>query len=342
MKSTMIASLRDLTSERAKRREARIRQLQQERDEREAAIFAAIPRLAEISRLQSEIGLDVARLYLKAPTQFHKSFEELREWSLRLSAEREELLRRHHIDPAELEVHWDCPACKNTGWIREPAIDGTVSPPRKCSCLIQEEIEDLYQAAGLTGPLRHQTFDRFDLSVYPPGDREYMARVLNECRRFAEAVAAGEASDSLLLQGDAGLGKTFLASAIGNAAVAAHRSVVYFTFSEFMDLVRLQKLEDSGDFREGIQRLLDADLIVLDDLGAEKVTEFVAQELFNLINQRLNRQQPMVVSTNLQPNEVADAYGERIASRLLYGFEALQLRGRDVRMVLRLRRRGGM
>jgi len=330
-----------LTSERAKRREARIRQLEQERDEREATIFAAVPRLAEISRLQSEIGLDVARLYLRAQTQFRMTFEELRDWSLRLSAERAELLRQHHIDPAKLEVHWDCPACQNTGWIREPATDGTVSPPRKCSCLIQEEIEDLYHAAGLTGPLRSHTFEQFDLSVYPSEDREYMAQVLDYCRRFAQAVTAGRAQDSLLLQGDTGLGKTFLASAIANVAVAAHRTVVYFTFSEFMDLVRMHKLEDGVDSREGIQRLLDADLIVLDDLGAEKVTDFVGQELFNLINQRLNRQLPMVVSTNLQPDEIEDSYGQRIASRLLFGFEALQLRGRDVRMVLRLRRRNG-
>lgn len=334
-----MASSRDIAIERNKRREARIRQLEQERDEREAAIFAAVPRLAEISRLQSEIGLDVARVYLRAPTQFRMTFEELRDWSLRLSAERAELLRRNSIDPSELEVHWDCPACQNTGWIREPATDGTVSPPRKCSCLIQEEIEDLYRAAGLTGPLREQTFDHFDLMVYPAEDRDHMARVLADCRRFAQAVAAGDARDSLLLQGETGLGKTFLASAIANVAVAARRTVVYFTFSEFITLVRMQMRDDNPDFREGTQRLLDADLLVLDDLGAEKVTEFVAQELFDLINQRLNRQLPMVVSTNLKPDAIVNAYGRRIASRLLFGLDAIQLRGRDVRKVLRHRSR---
>ncbi|MBY6274523.1 MAG: DNA replication protein DnaC, partial [Bacillaceae bacterium] len=69
-------------------------------------------------------------------------------------------------------------------------------------------------------------------------------------------------------------------------------------------------------------------------------TEFVAQELFNLINLRLNRQMPMVVSTNLRASELFDTYGERIASRLLYGFEALTLEGEDVRRVLRLRAEG--
>lgn len=323
-----------------RRREARIRQLEQERDERERAIFQRIPRLQEIKALQSEIGLDVARLYLRAPTRFGMTFEELQAWSLRLSAEREALLRQHGIDPHELEVHWDCPACKNTGWLRpEQATPDTVYPPRKCQCLIQEEIDDLYNAAGLTGPLREQTFDRFDLTVYPPEDRAYMQKVLECCKRFARAVADGKPDDSLLLLGDAGLGKTFLASAIGNFAVAAKRTVVYFTFSEFMDLIRLQKFTEGEEgYREGIQRLLDADLIILDDLGAEKVTDFVGQELFNLINHRINRQLPMVVSTNLNAAEIEESYGQRIASRLLNGFEALMLRGQDVRWVLRRRR----
>ncbi|MEW8977868.1 MAG: ATP-binding protein [Symbiobacterium sp.] len=332
----MMLSLSALASERVRRREARIRQLERERDEREAAIFARIPRLAEIKELQSEIGLDVARLYLHRPTRFGKSFEELKEWSLQLSREREELLRRHGIDPYELEVHWDCPRCQNTGWVREPADGDTAAPPRKCACLVQEEIDDLYRAAGLTGPLREQTFEHFDITVYPPECRKHMEGVRDYCRRFADAVASGDARSSLLLQGAVGLGKTFLACAIGNRVIAAGKTVGYFTLPEFVELVRAEKLDE--EFRSStMQQLLDADLIILDDLGAEKVTEFVAQELFNLINLRLNRQLPMVASTNLRPSELEDVYGERIASRLLFGFEALTLQGEDVRKVLRLR-----
>jgi DNA replication protein DnaC len=137
-----------------------------------------------------------------------------------------------------------------------------------------------------------------------------------------------------------GRGKTFLSSAIANVAVAARRTVVYFTFSEFLDLIRLHKFDDDAQYQEGTQRLMDADLIVLDDLGAEKVTEFVGQELFTIINHRMNRQLPMVVSTNLSPGELEDTYGPRIASRLLSGFDACMLRGGDVRKVLRDRRLG--
>jgi DNA replication protein DnaC len=337
----MITSTKSLASERARRRENRIRQLEQDRNLREARIFERVPRLGEIKAIQSDIGLDLARLVLRVPTRFGKGFAELKSWSEALSAERLACLQTYGLDPAELEVQWDCPTCKNTGWLQpEEAEDHTVRPSRKCHCLLQEEIDDLYRVSGLTGPLRTQTFAHFDLTVYPSQQRDYMSRVLDSAKTYAQRVSAGTQEESLLLMGEVGRGKTYLATAIASAAVDAKRSVVYFTFSEFLDLVRLHKFDDHEGYREGVQRLLESDLIVLDDLGAEKVTEFVGQELFNMINYRMNRRKPMVVSTNLTPGEIEDLYGARIASRLVYGFELWMLKGDDIREVLVRRRTG--
>jgi DNA replication protein DnaC len=334
----MIISTKNSAGDRLRRRELRIRQLEQDRDEREGLVFDRVPRLAEIKGIQSEIGLDLSRLMLRVATFYGKDFEELKSWSLALSAERNQLLAQHRINPSDLEVSWDCVACKNTGWLPpEPAGPDTVHPAEKCSCLIQEEIDDLYRSAGLTGPLREQTFEGFDLSVYPPQDQEYMSKLMTYCREYASDVAQGKSQESLLLTGDVGRGKTFLASAIGNVVVAQKQNVVYFTLSEFMALLRMVRLDDDMEYRAGVQRLLEATLIILDDLGAEKVTEFVAQELFNIINHRMNRSLPMVVSTNLTPDQIEADYGARIASRLLNGFEGLHLVGDDIRRVRRRR-----
>ncbi len=335
----MITSIRDLTSERTRRREAGLRQRIQERDERETQILTRIPRIAEIKQLQTEIGLDVARLFLKGQTRFGKNFDELRNWSQELRTEQLKLLKKHNVDSTELEVRYDCSSCKDSGWIETPpSADGMIIPPVKCHCLRQEEIDDLYRASGLTGPMRQQRFEAFDLSVYPAEDRTYMKRIALLCKEFADRVASRIPQDSLLLTGDVGRGKTFLSSAIANVVFGAKGSVVYFTFSEFIELVRLYKFSDENQFSQGIQRLMDADLIVMDDLGAEKVTDFVGQELFTIINHRMNRQLPMVISTNLEPTEIQDEYGPRTASRLLNGFDVLMLRGDDVRRVLRKRR----
>jgi DNA replication protein DnaC len=335
----MHTSIRSLRADRMRQREARIRQLQQERDARESAMMGRLPRLAEIRTIQAEIGMDLARLMLGRPTQLGNSIDDLHARSKELTEERESLLKRHGFNLNDLEVWWDCPDCQNTGWL--PAVvmpEGTVLPQEKCSCLRREEMEDLVQFAGLTGPLREQTFVRFDLSVYPLEDRRYTEQVLRYCEEFAERVVRGAQEESLLLVGDVGRGKTFLASAIGNVALEAGRTVVYVTFGEFLDLIRLHKFDDQEAYMAGIQRLYDADLIILDDLGAEKATDFAIQELFTLINTRMNRRRPMVVSSNLKPEEFQETYGDRISSRLLNGFEVLGLRGHDVREVLKFRR----
>jgi DNA replication protein DnaC len=335
----MITSLKSLANERQRRRELRIRQLEQERDARVAAILVRIPELAVIKSVQTDIGLDLARLMLRVPTKFGKTFAELEAWSKQLSTERETVLQKHGLDPNDLEVRWDCRDCKNTGWLpAEPAGPDTVVPPRKCHCLIQEEMSDLYRASGLAGTLLEQTFDRFDPTVYPPEHRDYMHLVQRECRRFADDVVRGVERDGLLLLGEVGLGKTFLSSAIANVVMAGKKTVVYLTFAEFLDLIRLHKFDDDEAYQEGAERLMNADLIILDDLGAEKITEFVGQELFTLVNHRMNQGMPMVVSTNLPPAMLEQTYGARIASRLLNGFRALQLRGDDVRFVLKRRR----
>lgn len=335
----MHTSIRSLRADRMRQREARIRQLQQERDARESALMARLPRLAEIRAIQSEIGLDLARLMLGRPTQFGKSFEELQRWSKELAAERERLLEANGYSLQDLEIRWDCPYCQNTGWLpAEVTSEGTVLPQEKCQCLRREEMEDLFRFAGLTGPLREQTFERFDLTVYPPEDRRWMEHLLRFCKEFAAEVVHGRQEESLLLVGNVGLGKTYLASAIGNSVLEAGKTVVYLTFGEFLDLIRLHKFDDQEAYMAGLQRLYEADLIILDDLGAEKVTEFAAQELFSLINARMNRRRPMIVSSNIDPMLFEETYGDRIASRVLNGFEVCQLRGQDVRRVLRNRR----
>lgn len=330
----------NLSAERIRRREERRRRRQEERDQREAAIFARIPRLAEIKAEMAALGLQLARQALRLRPG---DGEELVARGQALSRERAELLHRHGIDPAELEVHWDCPDCQDTGWIQprvEPGQDVTTLP-RKCHCLLQEEIEDLYRVSGLTKPMQEQTFDRFDLTLYPPAVQGYMEDILTRCREFAQGIIAGEKVTNLLLMGGVGLGKTFLATAIANEVLVHHKVAVYFTFPELVDVLRRQRLEDDEAGRWGMQRLLESDLLILDDLGAEKPTDFVAEQLFNVLNYRINRQLPWVISTNLTPDDLGEVYGDRIHSRLIGLSDVLILRGNDVRLELLERRLAG-
>ncbi|BDG61980.1 ATP-binding protein [Caldinitratiruptor microaerophilus] len=330
----------DLAAERMRRRQERIRRLRAERDEREAELVRRIPRLAELQAELAQIGLAMARAVLRGPGSGVGGADpaDLARRGQALTAERDALLRAHGADPHDLEVWWDCPDCQDTGWIRPQVAPGqeSVAPPQKCHCLIREEIEDLYRLSGLTPAMREHVFERFDLTVYPPEDRDYMAWVREECRRAAGAIAAGEAAPNLLLEGGVGLGKTFLAAAMANAVLARGRLAVYFTFPEFLDVLRRARFDEEA-LAALVGRALEADLLVLDDLGAEKLSEFVAQELFNILNRRVAAGRPLVIATNLDLRELRQYYGERIESRIVGHFEAIRLRGQDVRLVLKQR-----
>lgn len=340
-----------MSRERAARREARIQQLQTERDLRQLALFERIPELREIHELQARIAVEMGRAVLHHRRQFpDKSPAELAEWGRELSARFQTVLREHGVDPRELEVWWDCPHCRNTGWITpDPAaVAGLdlVPPARKCECLLQEEAEDLYKVSGLRGPHRRFDFAHFDLTLWPdhPGPdtggvtyREYMAGVRDRCIEFARMVAEGGSPKSICLMGDVGRGKTFLACAIANYLLEHRRTVLYITFNEFVDFARRSKFE-GNDYQEWRQFWQEASLCVLDDVGAEHATPFVIQELYSLLNTRMMDEKPFIFVTNVtNPLDLEQVYTARIASRVLLGATWIKVLGPDLRGVLKAR-----
>lgn len=312
-----------------------------------------MPELQEIHDLQARIAVEMGRAVLGIRRQFtEKSPEELAAWGRQLSDRFQTLLRAHGIDARELEVWWDCPHCRDSGWItatpEEAAGLDAVPPARKCECLLQEEAEDLYRASGIRGPNRRCDFERFDLSLWPdrpiPGPefggitfRDYMAGVRDECRQFARRIVDRQPVKSLCLMGDVGRGKTFLACAIANELLRNRLTVLYITFSEFVDFARRSKFEGE-DYHQWQQFWKEADLCILDDVGAERPNPFVLQELYSLLNTRIIEDLPFIFITNItEARKLEEAYTARISSRVLLGAEWIKLVGPDLRGVLKER-----
>ena len=84
--------------------------------------------------------------------------------------------------------------------------------------------------------------------------------------------------------------------------------------------------------------LINCDLLIIDDLGAEQVTDFSTNELFNLINKKLLNNKKMIISTNLNLPDIEKTYTTRIYSRLVGNFKLLKFYGDDVRIKLNLAR----
>lgn len=143
-----------------------------------------------------------------------------------------------------------------------------------------------------------------------------------------EAVTGWLASDSctLILAGTVGGGKTHAAYAVGHHAVNQGLYVEAITVHDLMEALR-----PDGD--AGVRMSVNAaDLLVLDDLGATKATEFAQQELTALIDRRLNHGLRQVVTTNATATVLAEVWGTRLTDRLAYRATVLVFAGKSRRV----------
>jgi DNA replication protein DnaC len=118
----------------------------------------------------------------------------------------------------------------------------------------------------------------------------------------------------LWLMGGPGTGKTTMAMIVSRNAIAAGRSVAIYSCPRLLGVIR-ESIDGSGmlDF---LDRLARVDLLHIDDLGAERKTEWVVEQLYTIINARYEAKRSMLVTSNLSPEELEEQLGARIVSRL--------------------------
>ena len=192
-----------------------------------------------------------------------------------------------------------------------------------------------------------QSFETFSLSwysdTYDPAlgisPRKNMARILEICRSYAETFS--QDSGSLLLTGDPGLGKTFLSAAIAREVGGKGYSVVYDTAAHVFEQFEAQKFsrEEDEETSADVERVLQCDLLILDDLGTEMVTAFVQSALYRIVNTRLMEKKSTILNTNLTPGELGRRYSPQIASRIEGEYQILPFLGEDIRKLKRRRER---
>lgn len=290
---------------------------------RRSAAYGRIPELRQIdARLSALVGEMAA-----SAMGGGRPAEEIRAESLELLGRKAELLAENGFAPDWLDGTWQCAACRDTGY-----VDG-----RMCGCL--KALYERQRARSLSELLKlsSESFDSFDLSYYDcvPGGREQMELIFQFCRDYAEKFGSG--SVNLLFRGDTGLGKTFLSACIARVVSQRGFSVVYATTVEALTAYEDQKFRDDPTAPERIGRLTSCELLILDDLGTEMVTEFTKSALYTLVNSRLLSGKKTIVSTNLSEADMERIYTPQICSRLAGEYQELPFVGRDIRLQRRER-----
>lgn len=278
------------------------------------AAYTTNPRLADIDQQLSYIGSQIAITALSGDSQ---KIAVLNKQSVALTKEKSAILKKEMVP----EIKYDCHICNDSGY-----VGGKI-----CECVKKIAAGVIVEELKKQMPLELCTFESFDLNYYSKDGenaRKRMTAVLKLCKDYVNFFDPKNA-ENLLFMGAPGLGKTHLTLAIVSGVVEKGFMPFYGPAENLFTLVSSERF--SGENKGSYQAMLDCDLLVIDDLGTEYVNDFSRSILYNLINSRLLSKKPTIINTNLTMKEIADRYGERIASRLIGGYNANKFIGKDIR-----------
>lgn len=290
--------------------------------DRKKELFARFPRLNELDLLRRE---QVSALFRAKAQKTETAAIESR--IAQLDQEIHNFLAEQQIAPDYLDVQFACPRCQDTG-----VID-TESGSERCSCFKQRLLDAAYKDNRIEGA-KNQTFERFDHTLFTEesssAPRADIQKIVAYCEKYADQFPRNPRKN-ILLTGQTGAGKTFLMNCIAARVLQNGHNALLISAGRLFDQLRRYAFSQC----DGIDELLEVDLLLIDDLGTEPLFNNTTMEyLFMLFNDRTRMGKHLVITTNLTAAQLDVRYTDRITSRILdqNATVVLQVNGRDLRL----------
>lgn len=304
---------------------ARVRAFNDREDARKERLLRSSPRLAEIDRRLSALSFRMARAALAGRKA---DIADIRCEAETLYETQAAILTEIGKDKNLLRPHYLCSVCEDAG-IRS---DGT-----PCKCLLSFYTREMLEKyANFLGEASFSAFS-FELypeivnSLYETSPRISADFVYDQCLDFARGFQPGR-SMGIYLHGGCGVGKTFIAASVAREVIEKGYYV------HCISAIRMFAVQDRARFghateeeKEDLEACFDADLLVLDDLGAEYGSPQNAPFLSRLLNERMALRKSVMVVSGLRPEELTSRYSSQVESRIAGSLSDLLLVGEDLR-----------
>lgn len=299
-----------------------------ELEKRRTEIDTVAPEIAQINYKITNTSAELSKAIMRRDGNLKATIEKIRDSNLRAQKLIKTLLEDFGYPIDYLDLHFTCSKCQDTGF-----VEGI-----RCECfnrlLKKYSIEELNKNCNIA----LTDFNDFKLEYYSNSidsnsnmsPRQRMALNLNACKEYVANFSPE--SVSLFFNGKTGLGKTFLSAAIAKELLQKGYQVAFDSIQNFLRAIENEHFGRVTD-KDTLQILSSADLIILDDLGSEFDSPFYKSSLYNILNARLNKGVPTIISSNLSLDELQNRYDQRLISRLTGMFSWRFFIGKDIRSI---------
>lgn len=297
--------------------------VQQAAAKRREEIHAILPAVREIDDQLSGMGLKIMQAALHSDN-YRQALAEIEAQTHVLQVRRAEVLVKNGFPADYTEPQYECKSCGDTGYVDY----------KMCSCMRKKLIMAGYHSSGIGTLMQSQSFENFSLDYYKSDRMTYLLMQSNYAKAMSFASEFHPArSENLAMFGGTGLGKTHLSTAIARVVIEGGWDVVYVSCVDMFADYEAQRFGNSTGTPTGadLSRYTECDLLIIDDLGTEMSNQFTTSCLYGLLNTRLNRHLPVILSTNLETDEFRKRYWDRITSRVLGNFTIMPFKGTDIR-----------
>ena len=288
-----------------------------------------IPEIAEINSQLSKTGMQILEI-IRQGKNVSERINQLGSENLEAQRMIAGLLKQHGYPEDYLRIKYTCEKCKDKGFVNN----------HKCDCLknliARISAEEMNEISGIS----LCSFNTFDLSLYRGNDeqsteafRNTMSKIFAYCKKYAATFS--RTSGNIFMFGRTGLGKTHLSLSIASEVIGMGYNVLYDSVLNYLNRIEREHFGRDTSGSDTLERLLSADLLILDDLGTEYDKPFYVSTIYTIINTRLNKRLPTIISSNLSHEEMLKKYDERIISRLYAAYESLKFVGKDIRLIRR-------